>query len=150
MSMKGIRVTDAQYGELVKKASPNSHIGADCARAFLVGGIICALGEGIIKLYLRVGADKELAGLLTSATLVFLAALLTGFGWYEKLGKYAGAGSLVPITGFANAIAAPAIEFKKEGFIFGVGAKMFVVAGPVIVYGTLASVVVGAIYFFVR
>ena len=148
--MKGIKMTDEQYGELVKKASPNSHLPADCLRAFLIGGAICASGEGLMKLYLYFGAEKELAGLLVSVTLVFLAALLTGMGLYEKLGKYAGAGSVVPITGFANAVAAPAIEFKKEGFIFGVGAKMFVVAGPVIVYGTLASVLVGVIYYFAR
>jgi len=148
--MKGIKMTNEQYGEMVKKASPNSHLPSDCARAFLIGGLICTMGEGVMKLYLHCGAEKELAGLLTSVTLVFLAAFLTGLGWYEKLGKFAGAGSIVPITGFANAVAAPAIEFKKEGFIFGVGAKMFVVAGPVIVYGTLTSVIVGVIYYFVR
>ena len=148
--MRQLKMTNEQYGEMVKQASPNSHLWADCLKAFCVGGAICVLGEAIMKGYTHLGLEKEDSGLLTSVTLIFLAALFTGLGLYEKLGKIAGAGSVVPITGFANSVAAPAIEFKKEGLIFGLGAKMFVVAGPVIVYGTLTSVIVGVIYYFVR
>jgi len=148
--MRQTRMTNEQYGEMVKQASPNSHLWTDCLKAFLVGGAICLLGEAIMKGYAHMGLDKEQSGMMMSVTLIFAAALLTGLGLYEKLGKIAGAGSVVPITGFANSVAAPAIEFKKEGFIFGVGAKMFVVAGPVIVYGTLTSVIIGIIHYLTQ
>ena len=148
--MRQSRITNEQYQEMVKTASPNSHLWTDCLKAFCIGGAICAFGEAIAKWYIYMGIDVEKSALLMPVTLIFLAAFLTGVGLYEKLGKIAGAGSVVPITGFANSVAAPAVEFKKEGFIFGVGAKMFVVAGPVIVYGTLTSVIVGIIYYFAR
>ena len=148
--MRQTKLTAAQYESMVKKASPSSHLGLDCVKAFLVGGAICAFGELLTKWIVGFGLTREEGGLLSSVILIFLAALLTGLGLYEKLGKSAGAGSIVPITGFANSVAAPAIEFKKEGFVFGVGAKMFAVAGPVIVYGTLTSVIVGIIYYFAR
>jgi stage V sporulation protein AC len=135
------------YQEMVKQLSPNSKIISDCFRAFLVGGFICVIGQGIYNLLMSYGLSKDGAGIWVAVILVFTAVLLTGLGLYEKIGKFAGAGSVVPITGFANAIAAPAIEFKKEGYVLGVGAKMFLVAGPVIVYGTVTSVIVGIIYY---
>lgn len=115
--------------------------------AFVIGGLICVLGQGITDFYLFLGIDKEISASLTSVTLIFLSGLFTGLGLYEKLATYAGAGTLVPITGFANAVVSPSIEFKNEGFIFGVGAKMFVVAGPVIVYGVLTSFLGGILYY---
>lgn len=115
--------------------------------AFVIGGLICMLGQGLTDLYTSFGFDKEMSGGLTSVTLIFLSGLFTGLGLYEKLASHAGAGTLVPITGFANAVVSPSIEFKNEGFIFGVGVKMFTVAGPVIVYGVLTSVVGGILYY---
>lgn len=115
--------------------------------AFVVGGLICVLGQGLTDLYISFGIEKEISGSLTSVTLIFLSGLFTGLGLYEKLATHAGAGTLVPITGFANAVVSPSIEFKNEGFIFGVGAKMFVVAGPVIVYGVLTSFLGGILYY---
>jgi stage V sporulation protein AC len=119
----------------------------DCLNAFLVGGLICAIGQGILNGYTALGLEKDAAGTATSMTLVALSALLTGLSLYDNIAKFAGAGTLVPITGFANSIAAPAVEFKTEGFILGVGAKMFTIAGPVIVYGVSASVLYGLIYW---
>lgn len=140
-------MTEKQYDKLVKEMSPRSPIGKDCLMAFAVGGAICVLGQIIQNAYTFWGLEKEAAGTATSMTLVFLSAMLTGVSLYDNLAKHAGAGTLVPITGFANAIAAPAIEFKTEGFILGVGAKIFTIAGPVIVYGLAASVVYGFIYW---
>ena len=140
-------MTDKEYGKLVKDMSPRSPLGKDCLLAFLVGGAICTLGQLIMDGYIALGLDKETAGTAMSMTLVALSALFTGLSLYDNLAKYAGAGTLVPITGFANAVAAPAVEFKTEGFILGVGAKMFTIAGPVIVYGVSASVIYGIIYW---
>ena len=134
-------MTQKQYAKLVQQISPNSPVGKDCLMAFLVGGLICLLGQCCITLYTSLGLPKEEAGTAASMSLVALSALLTGLSLYDDLAKAAGAGTLVPITGFANAISAPAVEFKTEGFILGVGAKMFTIAGPVIVYGLSASVV---------
>ena len=125
-----------EYARRVKRAVPRSPLGKDCLWAFCVGGGICLLGEVLRQWYLTKGLDADLAGTLTSCTLVALAAVLTTFGLYQKLAAHAGAGSLVPITGFANAV----VEFKAEGRVLGTGAKMFTIAGPVIVYGTLAAV----------
>ena len=133
-----------EYARRVKKASPPSPLGKDCLWAFGVGGGICLLGEVLRQWYLSRGLDLELAGTLTSCTLIALSAILTTLGLYQKLAAKAGAGSLVPITGFANAVVSAAIEFKTEGRVLGTGAKMFTIAGPVIVYGTLAAVVYGA------
>ena len=135
---------------MVKKASPNSPVFADCIRAFVSGGIICTLGQILLDLYIRFGISEKDAALWGSITLIGLSALLTALGIYEKLGKYCGAGTIVPITGFANSVVSPALEFKKEGMVFGMAAKMFVVAGPVIVYGTLTSMLVGFVYYFVK
>ena len=137
-----------EYAKLVKKTAPKSKIVYDCVKAFWVGGTICLLGEIIvIALMYFFEFEREIAGTWTSIILIFLSAFLTGLGLYAKIGAYAGAGSIVPKTGFANGVASPAIEFKTEGWILGLGAKMFVIAGPVIVYGTVASVVYGVIYW---
>lgn len=140
-------MTEKQYDALVREMSPRSPMGKDCFNAFWIGGVICAIGQVFLNLYTSMGLDKDAAGTATSMTLVTLSALLTGLSLYDNIAKHAGAGTLVPITGFANSIAAPAIEFKTEGFILGVGAKMFTIAGPVIVYGLSASVVYGLIYW---
>ena len=140
-------MTERDYGKLVNNLCPESPMGKDCIWAFCIGGLICTLGQAFLNLYGYLGLEKELAGTAASMTLVAFSALLTGLSLYDNLAKHAGAGTLVPITGFANAVAAPAVEFKTEGFILGVGAKMFTIAGPVIVYGVSASVVYGFIYW---
>ncbi len=139
-----------QYDQMCKDASPPSPLAKDCAWAFCVGGAICLLGEGLRTLYASAGLTLTDAATLTSATLIALSAVTTALGWYQKLAAKAGAGTLVPITGFANAVVSPAIEFRNEGLVTGVGAKMFIIAGPVIVYGMLASVAWGVIYHFLR
>ena len=140
-------MTEKRYGRLVSDMAPKSPILKDSFNAFWIGGLICALGQLILNGYTALGLEKEDAGTAMSMTLVALSALLTGLSLYDNIAKYAGAGTLVPITGFANAVAAPAVEFKTEGFILGVGAKMFTIAGPVIVYGVSASVLYGQIYW---
>ena len=140
-------MTEKEYQKLVEQISPKSPMGKDCLGAFVVGGIICAIGQFFINYYTKLGLDKDAAGTAASMTLVVISAILTGLSLYDNIAKFAGAGTLVPITGFANSIAAPAVEFKTEGFILGVGAKMFTIAGPVIVYGLSASVVYGFIYW---
>ena len=140
-------MTEKEYDKLAQSLAPKSPIWKDCLNAFLVGGLICALGQGIMNSFLALELEKQDASCATSMTLVVLAALLTGLSLYDNIAKFAGAGTLVPITGFSNAVSAPAIEFKTEGFILGVGAKMFTIAGPVIVYGVSASVVYGVIYW---
>ncbi len=143
----GMEVTEKEYGKLVQELAPKSPIKKDCINAFWIGGLICVLGQLAINGYTALGLEKQDASTAASMSLVVLSALLTGFSLYDNIAKYAGAGTLVPITGFANSIASPAIEFKTEGFILGVGAKMFTIAGPVIVYGVSASVVYGLIYW---
>ena len=140
-------MTQREYKKLADSMAPKSPMGKNCLMAFLVGGLICTLGQLIMNGYLALGLEKQDAGTAMSMTLVALSALLTGLSLYDNIAKHAGAGTLVPITGFANAVVAPAIEFKTEGFILGVGAKMFTIAGPVIVYGVTASVVYGVIYW---
>ena len=140
-------MTEREYGKLVDEMSPRSPMWRDCLNAFWIGGLICVVGQFFINTYLKWGMEEQDAGTAASMTLVVLSALLTGLSLYDDIAKHAGAGTLVPITGFANAIAAPAVEFKTEGFILGVGAKMFTIAGPVIVYGVSASVVYGLIYW---
>ena len=146
-SAGGMTMTEREYGRLVQQMSPNSPMGKDCLNAFWVGGLICTLGQVFINWYGKMGLSEIDAGTAASMTLVALSALLTGLSLYDNIAKHAGAGTLVPITGFANAVAAPAVEFKTEGFVLGVGAKMFTIAGPVIVYGVSASVVYGFIYW---
>ena len=140
-------MTEKQYARLVEDMSPKSPSWKNCLNAFWIGGLICAIGQGIMNGYLALGLDKEAAGTAMSTTLGAISALLTGLSLYDDIAKHAGAGTLVPITGFANAISAPAVEFKTEGFILGVGAKIFQIAGPVIVYGVSASVVYGLVYW---
>ena len=140
-------MTEREYEKLVADLAPRSPIIKDCFNAFWIGGLICAIGQLILNGYKALGLGETDAGTATSMSLVALSALLTGLSLYDNIAKHAGAGTLVPITGFANAIAAPAVEIKTEGFILGVGAKMFTIAGPVIVYGVSASVVYGVIYW---
>ena len=140
-------MTEREYGKLVDSMAPKSPMRKDCINAFWIGGLICAIGQLIMNGFVALGLDKTDAGTATSMTLVALSALLTGLSLYDDIAKHAGAGTLVPITGFANSIAAPAVEFKTEGFVLGVGAKMFTIAGPVIVYGVSASVIYGIIYW---
>lgn len=140
-------MTEKEYQKLAEELAPKSPMGKDCLGAFLVGGIICAIGQFFINYYIKLGLDKTDASTAASMSLVVISAVLTGLSLYDNIAKFAGAGTLVPITGFANAIAAPAVEFKTEGFILGVGAKMFTIAGPVIVYGVSASVIYGFIYW---
>ena len=140
-------MTEREYSKLVDEMSPKSPWWRDCLNAFWIGGLICAIGQLFINWYGKLGMDEKAAGTAATMSLIALAALLTGLSLYDNIAKYAGAGTLVPVTGFANSIAAPAVEFKTEGFILGVGAKMFTIAGPVIVYGVSASVVYGLIYW---
>ena len=140
-------MTEREYGKLVQEKMPKSPLLRDCVLAFVIGGAICLLGQAAMEGYTVLGLEKTQAGTAVSMSLIALSALLTGLSLYDNIAKYAGAGTLVPITGFANAISAPAIEFKTEGFILGVGAKMFTIAGPVIVYGVSAAVVYGLIYW---
>ena len=140
-------MTEREYGKLTGELSPVSPMGKDCLNAFWIGGLICTLGQVLVNWYQSLGMDAQTAGSWVSISLVGLSALLTGLSLYDDMAKHAGAGTLVPITGFANAISAPAVEFKTEGFILGVGAKIFTIAGPVILYGVSASVVYGLIYW---
>ena len=140
-------MTEDEYSQLVDEMSPKSPMWRDCLNAFWIGGLICVLGHLLQNGYLALGLEKTDPSTVVSMTLVTLSALLTGLSLYDDIAKHAGAGTLVPITGFANSIAAPAIEFRTEGMVLGVGAKMFTIAGPVIVYGVSASVVYGLIYW---
>ena len=138
-------MTQKQYAKMVKEVCPKSPLWKDCICAFVIGGLICTLGQGLTELYGSIGLPKQDAGTAASMTLVALSALLTGLSLYDDIARVAGAGTLVPITGFANAVVSAAIEFKTEGRILGTGAKMFTIAGPVIVYGTLSAVVYGGV-----
>ncbi len=138
------------YQKLVDQTSPKPNMFKNCIWAFVVGGIICCIGQGINDV-LRYVAElpKDTAANFTSIILVFIGALLTGLDLYDSIGKKAGAGSIIPITGFANSVVSPAIEYKKEGYVFGIGAKIFTIAGPVILYGVISSVIVGLIYYMI-
>ena len=135
------------YGEYVKKRAPSSKHLRNLVFAFLIGGTICTLGQGVLVWYKHLGLTSDTASAATSATLIAISALLTGFGVYDEIAKIAGAGTLVPITGFANSVVSAALEFKSEGFVLGMCTKMFTLAGPVIVFGTVASVVYGVVYW---
>ena len=138
-------VTAKEYAKLVEQKAPKSKTALNCVRAFLIGGGICAAGQGIFELFKQWGLDELASRTAASVTLIFTGVLITALGLYDKLARKAGAGTLVPITGFANAVSAPAIEFKTEGFVTGIGAKMFSIAGSVLVYGVSASVIYGAV-----
>lgn len=146
-----MKYTQKEYQEYLNRKSPNSTLFTDMLWAFLIGGIICTIGQAVFDLYTRVcGLGEDDARVADSITMIFLGALLTGLDIYGKIAKKAGAGTLVPITGFANAIVSPAMEFKKEGLVLGLAAKMFVIAGPVLVYGITASAAVGLVYYIIR
>ncbi|MEE0858705.1 MAG: stage V sporulation protein AC [Acutalibacteraceae bacterium] len=142
-----LKVTKQEYSEMTKQASPNSKTFTNCIKAFLIGGLICTIGQALTNLYMSFNLTENASRTLTSVSLVFLGGLLTSLGVYDNIAKHGGAGTLVPITGFANSIVSPAIEFKSEGYVLGLGAKMFVIAGPVLVYGITASVIYGIIYW---
>ena len=142
-----MKINKKEYEQYIKSFAPPSPLGFDVLKAFVIGGLICVIGQLFLNGYTALGLETEDAGTATSVTLVFCSALLTGLSLYDNLAKHAGAGTLVPITGFANAVAAPSVEFRSEGFVLGVAAKMFTIAGPVIVYGVSASVVYGLIYW---
>ena len=139
--------TQKSYQEYVDQKSPNSPILKNCFNAFWVGGLICSIGQIIMDICKHNGLDTQLSGTVVSIILIGISALLTGLNIFNKIGKFAGAGSLVPITGFANSIVSPAMEYKSEGYVMGVGGKMFTVAGPVLVFGISTSILVGIIYF---
>ncbi len=143
-------MTDKEYQNYVDKKTPNSPLLKDVCLAYLVGGLICIIAQLIFNGYKAVGFSYDQCNMGTSITMVFLGALFTGIGWYDDLAKHAGAGTIVPITGFANSIVSPAMEFKSEGLVLGLAVKMFTVAGPVLVYGITASVGAGIIYYFLQ
>lgn len=145
-----MQISQQQYAQMAKKASDNTKSWITIPKAFVIGGLICCIGEFLLNLYAKLGLSEKDAGLLTSVSLIFLSALLTGLQLYEKIAKHGGAGTLVPITGFANSVVSPAIEFKSEGYILGLGAKIFIISGPVILYGTAASFIYGIIYYFIK
>lgn len=136
-----------KYKKMTEKASPPSPKIKDFIWAYFVGGLICVIGQLFLELYKYLDLPEKVVKMAVPSTIVFLAALITGIGWFDKIAKHAGAGTLVPISGFSNAVVSPAVEFKSEGFVLGVGANMFKIAGPVIVYGTVASVVYGIFYW---
>ena len=138
--------TQKDYQEYVNQKSPNSPILKNCFNAFWVGGLICSIGQIIFSFCLYKGLDETASGTVVSIILIAISAFLTGLNIFNKIGKFAGAGSLIPITGFANSIVSPAMEYKSEGYVMGVGGKMFTVAGPVLVFGISASIIVGIIY----
>ena len=139
--------TQKEYQNYVDKKSPNSPIFKNCIKAFFIGGLICSFGQIIMDFCMYKKIDESISGTIVSIILIAISAFLTGLNIFNKIGKVAGAGSLVPITGFANSIVAPSMEYKSEGYVMGVGAKMFTVAGPVLVYGISSSIIVGLIYF---
>ena len=143
-----MKTTNQEYSQMVKKYSPNSPLLKDMLKAFLIGGAICTFGQVLLNIY-KMFLTEENAKLLVPVTLIFITALLTGLGVFDKIAKHAGAGTLVPITGFANAVVSPSVEFKHEGYILGTGANIFKIAGPVIAYGTAAAVIYGIIYWII-
>lgn len=148
--MKANEAQKKEYKDYVKQVTPTHNLWYEMLKAFLTGGIICLIGQFILNTFMQTGLDKETAGTWCSVLLVFLSILLTGLNIYPSIAKWGGAGALVPITGFANGVAAPAIEYKKEGQVFGIGSKIFTIAGPVILYGIFTSWLVGLIYWLGR
>ena len=144
------KITHKEYADILKEVSPDSPLGPDMLKAFVVGGIICTIGQCFLNFYMKILQERDLASTATSISLIFIAAALTACNVFDRLAKFAGAGTLVPITGFSNAVVSPAMEYKTEGYILGVGSKMFVIAGPVIVYGTASSVIAGLIWMIIR
>lgn len=145
-----MKISNKQYDEMVKKASPDSPILIDCLKAFLIGGAICCFGQLLFYIFSKNGMSTDESRSLVSIFLIVITAFLTGIGVFDKIAKHAGAGTIVPITGFANSVVSPALEFKSEGFIMGTGASIFKIAGPVILYGTSSASLYGLIYFIVE
>ena len=145
--MKAEQMSSQEYTQYVKQITPTHNTAINVVKAFIVGGIICTIGQAIMTWILAMGVEKEAAGTWTSIALIGIAILLTGFNLFNSIVKFGGAGALVPITGFANSMVSPAIEYKKEGWVFGVGCKIFTIAGPVILYGVVTSWVVGVVYY---
>lgn len=143
-------LTKKEYQQYVEKISPKSKIVRNVTRAFVIGGLICVIGQFFSNYLKSKGLDPDSVSGLTSLIMIFIGAFLTGINLYDEIGRFAGAGSIVPITGFANSIVSPAMEFKSEGYIMGVGARMFVIAGPVLVFGVSASIIAGIIYYLVK
>ncbi len=143
-------ITKKEYQDYVNSKSPKSKLARNILRAFAVGGLICVVGQFFVNLFTSIGLGKDEAASLTTLTMVFIGAFLTGINIYDEIGRFAGAGSTIPITGFANSIVSPAMEFKSEGYIMGVGAKMFLIAGPVLVYGISTSVVIGIFHYLIK
>ncbi len=142
--------TKDEYRKYVDKISPNSKTARNVLRAYIVGGLICMIGQFFLNSFRMMGLDQDISASLTSVVMIFLGVTLTALDLYDELGKFAGAGSIVPITGFANSIASPAIEYKSEGYVLGIGARMFLIAGPVLVYGITISIVIGIIHYLIR
>ncbi|MHB8124111.1 MAG: stage V sporulation protein AC [Desulfitobacteriaceae bacterium] len=145
-----IAVNPQEYQALSKQITPKPTVVKNTIRAFFVGGLICMIGQIISNLFIIGGLTRSDASIAATAVLIFLGALLTGLGVYDEITKFAGAGSIVPVTGFANSIVAPALEFKREGYVLGVGARLFTIAGPVLVYGIVTSIIVGLVYYFLH
>lgn len=143
-------ISNEQYSKMVKKASPPSPVLKDCIKAFLIGGAICSFGQLLFFLYTKLGLSTDESRSLVSISIITITAILTGLGVFDKIAKHAGAGTIVPITGFANSVVSPALEFKSEGFVMGTGASIFKIAGPVILYGTTAASLYGVIYFIME
>lgn len=143
-------MTRDEYGKYVAKKSPKSKLLRNILKAYLVGGLICMIGQFFTNSFKKMGFDADIVASLTAMTMVFLGVMLTGFNIYDDVGRFAGAGSIVPITGFANSIVSPAMEYRSEGYILGIGARMFLIAGPVLVYGISASIVAGILYYLIR
>ncbi len=147
--MSNVNTLKKDYQTTITKFSPKNEALKNAFRAFWVGGVFCTIGEALTNFYMFLGITEPQAGTWSTITLILLSAVLTGCNVYDKIGNYAGGGSIIPITGFANSMVSAAMEYKKEGYVFGMGAKMFTVAGPVIVFGTLSSVIIGIIYYFI-
>lgn len=147
--MSNVNQVKSQYQEIIDKHSPKNKVFVNSIKAFFIGGIICSVGQALIDGYMFFGLSFQEAATLSTDSLVLISAVMTAFNIYDNVGKFGGAGALVPITGFANSMVSAGMEYKKEGYIYGLGAKLFTIAGPVIVFGTIASVIVGIIYYFV-
>lgn len=143
-------ISNSDYSKMTDKASPNSPKLANCIRAFIFGGGICVFAQGLNEIFIRFGLNEEQVKLITPSVIIIITAILTGIGIYDKIARYAGAGCTVPISGFANSVVSPALEFKHEGLILGTGAQMFTIAGPVIVYGTATSFIYGLIVYIFK
>lgn len=150
LAQKDSKIRDEKYNEYVKAVTPKHNPWANICKAYLVGGLICVLGQIFINLYMQMGLSKDNAALANTLTLILLSVLFTGWNIYPKLAQWAGAGTVVPITGFANSVAAPAVEYTQEGQVFGIGCKIFTISGPVILYGIFSSWVLGVIYWIVK